>query len=68
MELMIAEVDFYFLLATIRDFDRSLRIIRDRTASKKGGDSYARYQFAACYAIILITALMVANSSNFFIY
>ena len=33
---------------------------------RKDGDSYQKYQFAACYATILITALAIANALQLF--
>ena len=66
MELMIAEVDFLRYRQPSEILTAFSALFGIVLLQKKGGDSYARYQFAACYAIVLITALMVANSLQLF--
>ena len=66
MGLMIAEVDFLFYWQPSEILTAFSALFGIVLLQKKEGDSYARYQFAACYAIVLITALMVANSLQLF--
>ena len=66
MTWIIPEVDLYFYWQPADVLTTFSALFGIALLQEKNGEIYHRYQFAACYATVLITAIAVANSLQLF--